>query len=188
MSAPHQLPEIVQRAFDLSRRSGFVSFCRNETGRLLAALAASRTGTLAELGTGTGVGAAWLRAGLAPGARIVTAELDARLADTATEVFAGDGRVDVLAADWQALVERAPFSLLFCDSSLPEASNPATLATLMEPGGMVVVDDFVPSGTWPPLVDGQVDTLRQAWLEHPDFIACQVQVTEDAAVVIASRR
>ncbi|QWC85479.1 class I SAM-dependent methyltransferase [Nocardioidaceae bacterium] len=188
MSGPHDLPAIVQRAFDLSRRSGFVSFCRNETGRLLASLAASRQGTLAEIGTGTGVGAAWLRSGLAPGAHLVTAELDARLADTAAGVFAGDPQVEVLAADWQSLVERGPFSLLFCDSSLAEASNPATLAELVEPGGVVVVDDFVATTTWPPLVDGRVDTLRQAWLTHPDFVASQVLVTEDAAVVIASRR
>ena len=188
MSAPHQLPPIVQRAFDLSRRSGFVSFCRNETGRLLATLAASRGGTLAELGTGTGVGAAWLRSGLAPGARLVTAELDARLADTAAEVFAGDDQVEVLAADWQTLVDRGPFSLLFCDASLPEAADPAIVAELMEPGGLVVVDDFVPASMWPPLVDGRVDVLRQAWLEHPGFAACEVRVTEDAAVVLASRR
>ena len=37
MSAPPELPEIVTRAFDVSRRAGYVSFCRNETGRLLAA-------------------------------------------------------------------------------------------------------------------------------------------------------
>ncbi len=36
MSAPPELPEIVTRAFDVSRRAGYVSFCRNETGRLLA--------------------------------------------------------------------------------------------------------------------------------------------------------
>ena len=59
MSAPLELPTPVARAFDVSRRSGYVSFCRNETGRLLATLAATRTGTLAEFGTGCGVGTAW---------------------------------------------------------------------------------------------------------------------------------
>ena len=36
MSAPPDLPRIVSRAFEVSRRAGYVSFCRNETGRLLA--------------------------------------------------------------------------------------------------------------------------------------------------------
>ena len=41
MSAPPELPEVVSRAFDVSRKAGYVSFCRNETGRLLATLAES---------------------------------------------------------------------------------------------------------------------------------------------------
>ena len=67
MSAPPELPEIVTRAFDVSRRAGYVSFCRNETGRLLATLAATRDGTMAEFGTGCGVGTAWLRSGVRGG-------------------------------------------------------------------------------------------------------------------------
>ena len=34
MSAPPELPEVVSRAFAVSRKAGYVSFCRNETGRL----------------------------------------------------------------------------------------------------------------------------------------------------------
>ena len=40
MSAPPDLPAVVARAHALSRQRGFVSSCRNETGRLLASLAA----------------------------------------------------------------------------------------------------------------------------------------------------
>ena len=61
---PPDLPDIVYRAFDVSRKAGYVSFCRNETGRLLATLAATRDGTMAEFGTGCGVGTAWLRSGV----------------------------------------------------------------------------------------------------------------------------
>ena len=58
------LPGLQTLAFDVSRRAGYVSFCRNETGRLLAMLAATRGGTMAEFGTGCGVGTAWLRSGV----------------------------------------------------------------------------------------------------------------------------
>ena len=119
MSAPPELPAIVSRAFDVSRRAGYVSFCRNETGRLLAALSATRDGVLAEFGTGTGVGTAWLRSGVRPKATILTAELEPRLADAATEIFAEDPQVEVLAADWATLHDRGPFSLLFLDSGDP---------------------------------------------------------------------
>ena len=120
MSAPPELPEIVTRAFDVSRRAGYVSFCRNETGRLLAMLAATRDGTMAEFGTGCGVGTAWLRSGVRRDtARIVTAELDPRLAGYATEIFADDPQVEVLAVDWASLRDRGPFSLLFLDAEMP---------------------------------------------------------------------
>src|SRR5687767_15216032 len=116
MSAPPELPDVVRRAFDVSRRAGYVSFCRNETGRLLAALAATRTGTLAEFGTGTGVGTAWLRSGIREDARILTAELDPALAEKAAEIFVDDPQVEVVAADWSTLRDRGPFSLLFLDA------------------------------------------------------------------------
>ena len=64
VSAPPEVPDLVARCLDLSRQQGFITATRNETGRLLAALAASRTGTLAELGTGCGVGSAWLHSGM----------------------------------------------------------------------------------------------------------------------------
>ena len=58
MSAPVEIPSVVARALDAARRRGYASFCRHETGRLLAALAASREGVVAEFGTGCGVGTA----------------------------------------------------------------------------------------------------------------------------------
>src|SRR5574339_827358 len=103
MSAPLELPDLVARAFDVSRRSGYVSFCRNETGRLLATLAATREGTMAEFGTGCGVGTAWLRSGVRGDARILTAELDESLAGAASKIFDDDHKVEVLAADWNVL-------------------------------------------------------------------------------------
>ena len=81
MSAPVDLPDVVRRALDLSRRRGFVTSSRLETGRLLAALAASRTGRLGECGTGCGVGAAWLSSAARDGCSVVTAELDSDLAE-----------------------------------------------------------------------------------------------------------
>src|SRR3954470_5233909 len=87
VSAPPEVPPIVARAFDVCRRAGYVSFCRNETGRLLATLAATREGAMAEFGTGCGVGTAWLRSGVRPKTQILTAELDHDLATAAQEIF-----------------------------------------------------------------------------------------------------
>lgn len=117
MSAPPELPEIVTRAFSVSRHAGYVSFCRNETGRLLATLAATRQGTMAEFGTGCGVGTAWLRSGAREGTLILTAERDEKLAGAASEIFTEDPQVEVLTADWSTLRDKGPSR---CSSSTPQ--------------------------------------------------------------------
>ncbi len=189
MSAPPELPDVVTRAFDVSRRAGYVSFCRNETGRLLAALAATREGTMAEFGTGCGVGTAWLRSGVRNDkARILTAELEPRLAAAASEIFVEDPLVDVLEADWSTLMDKGPFSLLFLDSGDPAAVRVDKLADLVEPGGIVVLDDFVPCEMWPPITGGRVDTLREEWLTDERFTTVEVMVAPDASALIATRR
>jgi predicted O-methyltransferase YrrM len=188
MSAPLELPPLVSRAFDVSRRSGYVSFCRNETGRLLATLAATRTGTLAEFGTGCGVGTAWLRSGIRGEARILTAELDPGLAEGAAEIFADDSQVEVVSADWSTLRDRGPFSLLFLDAKEPKSSGADTVIDLIEPGGVVVLDDFTPCASWPPVFEGRVDVLREQWLTDDRFTTVEVMVASDAAVLIAAKR
>jgi predicted O-methyltransferase YrrM len=188
MSAPPELPAVVSRAFDVSRRHGYVSFCRNETGRLLATLAATREGTLAEFGTGTGVGTAWLRSGIRGNAQILTAELDRKLAGAAAEIFTDDDQVEVAAADWSTLRDRGPFSLLFLDAREPKHSGPDTVADLIEPGGVVVLDDFTPCESWPPVYGGRVDVLREQWLTDDRFTTVEVMVALDTSVLIATKR
>ena len=188
MSAPPLLPAVVSRAFEVCRQAGYVSFCRNETGRLLATLAATRSGVMAEFGTGCGVGTAWLRSGCRKDATILTAELDASLAHAAQEIFADDPQVEVLAADWSTLMDKGPYSLLFLDPSVPSDSSVDAVADLVSAGGVVVLDDFTPCAIWPPLTEGRVDQLRQGWLSDPRFAAVEVMVAPDSSVVLASRR
>jgi predicted O-methyltransferase YrrM len=188
VSAPVELPDIVSRALDLSRRRGFVTSSRSETGRLLAALAASREGVLGECGTGCGVGAAWLLSGARDRSRIVTAEVDEDLARAVIELFADHDQVEVLTGDWGALRDHGPFSLLFLDVREAKRSGADTVAEMLAPGGVVVLDDFTPCETWPPMYEGRVDTMREQWLTDPRFTTVEVMVASDASVLIASRR
>lgn len=188
MSAPPEVPQVVARAFDASRRRGYVSVCRNETGRLLATLAAASTGTVAEFGTGCGVGTAWLRSGVRPGTRILSAELDTDLAGAAADIFADDEHVEVVAADWSTLRDRGPFSLLFLDARDPESSGPDAVSDLVEPGGVVVLDDFTPCDSWPPVSGGRVDALRERWLTDERFTAVELMVACDTSALLATKR
>jgi predicted O-methyltransferase YrrM len=188
VSAPLDLPPVVSRALDLSRRRGFVTSSRLETGRLLSALAASRNGVLGECGTGCGVGAAWLSHGARDESRVVTAEVDESLADAVRDLFRDQPRVEVLTGDWGALRDHGPFSLLFLDVREAKRSGADMVAEMLEPGGIVVLDDFTPCALWPPMYEGRVDTMREQWLTDERFTTVEVMVAVDAAVLIAALR
>jgi predicted O-methyltransferase YrrM len=184
VSAPPELPELVVRALRLSLERGYVQASRTETGRLLATLAATRTGTIAECGTGCGVGAAWLRSGAPKSTRVITAELDPVLAHGVMDMFAGDD-IDVMHADWSKLTEHGPFSLIFMDAASAKTWPREQIVDLLDAGGMIVLDDFSPCPTWPPLEGGRVDTLRLEWLADDRFTSVDVMVAEDTSVIIA---
>ncbi len=187
VSAPPELPDLVVRALRMSLERGYVQASRSETGRLLATLAATRAGTIAECGTGCGVGAAWLRSGAPKTTRVLTAELDPGLAHGVMTMFADDD-IDVMHADWSSLREHAPFSLIFLDASSAREWPREEIVALLDEGGMIVLDDFTPCPTWPPLLRGRVDTLRLEWLSDERFTSVDVMVAEDTSVLVAVRR
>ncbi len=187
VSAPPELPDLVVRALRMSLERGYVQASRSETGRLLATLAATRGGTIAECGTGCGVGAAWLRSGAPKATRVLTAELDPGLAHGVMTMFADDD-IDVMHADWSTLGEHAPFSLIFLDASSAREWPREEIVALLDEGGMIVLDDFTPCPSWPPLLRGRVDTLRLEWLSDDRFTSVDVMVAEDTSVLVAVRR
>ena len=117
----------------------------------------------------------------------MTAELDPSLAEAVSDLFADDTRVQVITGDWGALRDYGPFSLLFLDVRDAKESGIDAVAELLGPGGMVVLDDFTPCQTWPPMYEGRVDTMRQQWFLDERFTTVEVMVALDSAVLIAAR-
>ena len=179
------VPPAVTRAEALAERLAFTGSCTRSVGRLLHALAAQR-GRLrvGEIGTGAGVGAAWIVSALAPGVPVVTVERDEARAAAAAELFAEDVAVRVVAGDWRALMPaEAPFDLLFYDGGgkqRPDLDGEAVVS-LLAPGGTVVLDDLTPGRA----VTG--DPVREFWLRHAELAAVEVVVAPDLAAIVAVR-
>jgi predicted O-methyltransferase YrrM len=121
----------------------------------------------------------------------VSVERDAGRARIAAEVFADRPEVGVLHGDWRRIGEQGPYDLLVLDGGGQDQTPgdpPADVARLLAPGGTVVVDDFTPATSWPPLHDGVLDAGRLRWLEHPDLRAAELRLAGDLSTVVGVRR
>ena len=137
---------------------------------------------VAETGTGTGVGAAWIVSALDPSVPFFTAEADERRAAAAAELFRDDENVHVLHGDWHdVLPEHAPFDLLFHDGTKrrPDLDGEQTLR-ILAPRALVVLDDMTPGREGP-------DEVRDFWLRHPELAATEIRVSERESVILAVR-
>jgi predicted O-methyltransferase YrrM len=168
-----------------------------EVGRLLGVLAASRPrGRLAEIGTGTGVGAAWLASSMWPEATFVTVEADDDRAAACARLFADRPQVRVLHGDWhEVLPPEAPFDLLFFDGGGWKRSPPAQMRAeseraleLVSAGGVVVMDNLTPEHLWPPDAPRWPDALREFWLGNEALVATEVLTTPDSSAIVAVKR
>ena len=168
-----------------------------EVGRLLGALAASRPdGRLAEIGTGTGCGAAWIASAMGPEASFVTVEVDDERAGACAGLFAGVPNVRVLYGDWhEALPPEAPFDLLFFDGGGWKRSPPQQMRAeseraleLVAPGGLVAMDNLTPEHLWP--ADGPTwpDALRDFWLGDERLVSTEVLTAPDSSAILAVKR
>ncbi|MEV6212730.1 class I SAM-dependent methyltransferase [Kitasatospora sp. NPDC051914] len=183
------LPGGVARAVAAARRAGFPYSCRPEQGRLLQVLAGGARLRIGESGTGYGVGLAWLAAGARPGTELIGVERDPGRAAAAAALFADAPHVRVLTADWTELYVHGPYDLLVLDGGGQGKGGPAAdPEELLTPGGVLVVDDFTPADSWPPLFDGRPDEARLHWLQHPALRAVDLPLAADLSSVVAVRR
>jgi predicted O-methyltransferase YrrM len=189
--AAAELPPLVAAAVEAARREGFDNSCRPAHGRLLSVLAGGLgDARIGETGTGCGVGLAWLAGSASPGSHLVSVEQDATRATRSRELFAADPRVTVFEGDWRDLERHGPFDLLVLDGCGHGKRGGETIEveTWLRPGGLLVIDDFVPSDTWPPVHDGEVDEARLHWLTHPLLLATEIRTDPDAAAIVARLR
>lgn len=186
------LPPLVERAVHAARQHDFGYSCRPEQGRLLQLLAGGARTAIAETGTGCGVGLAWLASGAAPEVELLSVERNPARAEVAAHIFADVPQVRVVCADWTKVYAHGPYDLLVLDGGgQAKTDGPADAADpeqLLKPGGVLVVDDFTPSRTWPPSHTGHTDTTRLHWLQHPALRTVDLPLAKDLSTIIAVRR
>lgn len=182
------LPPAVAGAKRRAKDMRFESSCRDEVGRLLSVLAAavSRNARILEIGTGVGVGVAWIVTGLR-GRRdveVVSIEGERRLADSARS-YEWPASVRLLTADaCELLPELGTFDLVFADASPVKYGDLDAMLGLLRPGGVLLVDDLCATPTSTAQELEERDRLRLALLRHPDLQA--VELDWSTRVIVAT--
>jgi len=179
------VPPLVATARAAARRAGFPltreeargagpSASLPDVGRFLAVLAAGcRGGRIAELGTGVGVGTAWMASAMPEDCVLITVEIDERLASVARNVLAADHRVRVITGEaGSTLPGLAPFDLIFADGGDLQGID---LVGLLNMGGRIVNDDVTPRQLLPEDSPFRTDDpKRRAFFEDNRLVSAEV--------------
>lgn len=185
-----EFPAEVQLAQRRAEQAGFVCSCEPDVGRLLMVLAAAVPlfGRVLEMGTGAGVGAAWLATGLEqrPDVEAISVEMDP---DLIALVRAGPWptRVRLIEGDILAVLDGlGQFDLIFADAQGGKWVGLERTVQALRAGGVLVVDDMRPA-TWRDSEhQARTGQVRRNLHEHPDLIT--VELAWSSGVMLATRR
>ena len=186
MNPPKLMSQILARTEELK----FGMSSDKLTGALLRTLAASKTASnLLELGTGTGVAAAWLLDGMDRESRLTSIEIDEVVLSLAREILGDDNRVtfvQVDGGDWLSQAESSQFDLIFADSWPGKYSHLDEALRLLKRGGLYVIDDMLPQPNWPEGHASRVEELI-AVLESRDELII-TKLNWSTGIILAVKR
>jgi len=170
-------PKYVPAAFDAiltdTAALGFTMASEPKTGALLAALAASKPGAhVLELGTGTGLGTAWLLSGMDAASRLDTVDTDPKGVAIARRHLEQDARVTfhvMDGADFIGNAARDRYDLIYADAWPGKFTHLDETLSLLRGGGIYFIDDLLPQANWPEGHAAKVPALIEAIERRPGF-------------------
>jgi predicted O-methyltransferase YrrM len=190
MAEDAAVPPLVAEATLRAREAGFPYSCEPATGRLLAVLTAhlpARARVL-ELGTGTGVGTAWIASGLLPrtDVEVISVEADPQRAELAARgdwpAFVGFRRGDAL----DLLARAGPSDLIFADAPAGKWHGLDKTIAALRPYGMLIVDDMTPRPDWDDRQRTEQSNVRETLLTAPALTS--VELAHGSGLILSTRR
>jgi predicted O-methyltransferase YrrM len=170
---------------------GFTMASDAQTGALLRALSASKpNGRLLELGTGTGIGTAWLLDGLSGDARLTTVDTDTRSQSIARKHLGGDPRVRFHVEDGGAFLERETesYDAIYADAWPGKFTHLDAALARLSSGGIYFIDDLLPQPNWPEGHGAKVDALVADLQARPGFCTARLAWSSGLMIVVKAAR
>ncbi len=163
-----KINEVIHFINNKTKELGFDMASRPETGALLRVLAASKpNGRFLEIGTGTGLGTAWLLEGMDKNSKLISIECDKNVQSVAKEAFINDDRLELIYDNGSEFLKNQipnSYDMIFADAYPGKYEFLNETLNLLKPGGIYIVDDMLPQADWPedhfPLAKGVLDNLK----------------------------
>lgn len=169
-----QTPTVLDAILNDTRRIGFAMGSELQTGSLLRTLAACKPGgRFLELGTGTGLGTAWLLSGMDANARLDSVDNDAAVVEVARRHLGHDPRVAFHIADGADFLQRlnhSQFDFIYADTWPGKFTHLELALSSLRVGGIYFVDDLMPQPSWPEEHAPKVTALISELMNRRDFI------------------
>jgi predicted O-methyltransferase YrrM len=171
---------------------GFTMASEPKTGALLAALAASKPGgRLLELGTGTGLGTAWLLSGMDADSHLDTVDTDPAVVAVARRHLGTDFRVTFHVMDGAAFIGQPAagrFDLIYADAWPGKFTHLDETLSLLRGGGIYVIDDLLPQPNWPEGHAPKVPALISAIERRAGFMTVQLSWASGLMLAVRTDR
>jgi predicted O-methyltransferase YrrM len=184
ISQPSQLADITER----SQKLGFGMPSDPLLGCLLKTLAASKpAGRFLELGTGTGIGTAWLLSGMDSESRLTSIDTDATVQEVARQVLGADERLTLFLEDGVDFLQKqqpCAFDLVFADAMPGKYEGLEYALEAVKIGGFYVIDDMLPQENWPEGHAAKVPALLERLSARPDFALLPLVWSSGVAVAV----
>ncbi len=186
----HDLPSKVGAALERAERIGFGLSCEPMVGQLLATLAAGvpNQGRILELGTGVGVGLAWLLHGLGTrtDVEVTSVEIDSAVSTLAAEA-GWPSHVQLLVSDAVKLLPSlGEFDLIFADAQGGKWNGLDLTINALHPGGILLVDDMDLTRYPDPHDRAVVSGVRNTLVNHDDLVT--VEIPAGSGIILATKR
>jgi predicted O-methyltransferase YrrM len=184
----NQKPEVLDAIRKDTEELGFTMASEPKTGALLAVLAASKPGgQFLELGTGTGLGTAWLLSGMDAEARLDTVDIDADVQAVAKRHLGADSRVTFHVMDGAEFISHSAqnqFDFIYADAWPGKFSQLDQALSLLCAGGIYFIDDLLPQPNWPEGHAPKVPVLIETLENRPEFTTVKLSWASGLMLVV----
>lgn len=167
-------PLVIQEIEEATKAISFTMGSDLLTGSLLRMLVTAKpSGSILELGTGTGLATAWLLDGMDAPSRLITVDSNENNTAVARKYLGHDSRVTFHTEDGAAFIQSAlkqgrSFDLIFADMPPGKYQYLEETLQLLKPGGLYVVDDMLLQTSWNEEHVGRVYRLIAALEQRKD--------------------